>query len=137
LAKLNPPAPSATADGAGQAGATLVGLHGELGSGKTTFVQLVGKKLGVKESITSPTFVIMKSYSLTAKRYTLLVHIDAYRLDSGKDLLALGWQEIMADPKNLILLEWPERVSDILPKNYPCLDFQFMDDTTRKINFFI
>lgn len=99
-------------------GATIVGLYGELGAGKTSFTQGVAKALGISENIVSPTFVIMKSYPLHLTSYFLrLFHIDAYRLEHSSELLALGWQEIISDPKNLILIEWPEKVSDIMSEH--------------------
>ncbi len=114
--------------------ATVVGLRGNLGSGKTTFVQAAARLLGVREPVTSPTFVLIKSYPLNAKRYTLLIHIDAYRLERGEELLKLGWNDLAKNPDNLILLEWPERVVSILPtKNYTEISFEFVDDVTRKI----
>jgi tRNA threonylcarbamoyladenosine biosynthesis protein TsaE len=115
--------------------ATVVGLFGNLGSGKTTFVQCVTEIFGVEESVTSPTFVILKSYKLQTKNYKLLVHIDAYRLESGNELRKLGFEEILSDSENLVLVEWPERVADILPKDTRTIKFEFIDDTTRGINF--
>jgi tRNA threonylcarbamoyladenosine biosynthesis protein TsaE len=115
--------------------ATIVGLHGDLGSGKTTFTQAVAKVLGITETVTSPTFVIEKLYSLSHADFKKLIHIDAYRLESGKELLHLGWQEIADDPKNLIFIEWPERVADILPKDMKKIEFTFVDETTREITF--
>ncbi len=96
-------------------GATLVTLAGELGAGKTAFTQAVAKALGVEESVTSPTFVLEKIYGLTKSIFKRLIHIDAYRLEKGADLAALGFDELMQDAGNLILLEWPERVVDALP----------------------
>ena len=90
--------------------ATVVGLSGNLGAGKTTFVQAVAKHLGVKGRITSPTFVIMKSYKLKAKNYKLLFHLDAYRLKNEKELLHLGWEEIINNKDHLVFIEWPENV---------------------------
>lgn len=115
--------------------ALVVGLHGDLGSGKTAFVQLVAKNLGIKETITSPTFVIQKTYNLqlTTNNFKKLIHIDAYRLESGRELEKLGWREIMNDPKNLILIEWPEIVSEILPKDFWRINFKFIDENTREI----
>ena len=95
--------------------ATVIGLYGDLGAGKTTLTQALAKSLGVKNRVVSPTFVIMKSYRLKVKSYKLLIHIDAYRLERPEELLNLGWAAILADPKNLILIEWPERVSSIMP----------------------
>lgn len=115
--------------------ATIVGLHGDLGSGKTTFTQCVVRSLGISESITSPTFLIIKTYNLQRTTYNKLIHIDVYRLKTGEELLKLGWQELVADPQSLIFLEWPERVSEILPPDYIKLEFEFVDETARKITF--
>jgi tRNA threonylcarbamoyladenosine biosynthesis protein TsaE len=97
--------------------ATIVTLSGVLGAGKTTFAQGVAEALGVGEMVTSPTFVIEKKYELpreTAGGFARLIHIDAYRLADARELEALGWKEIAADPANLILLEWPERVPELM-----------------------
>ena len=122
--------------------ATLVTLAGDLGSGKTAFTQMVGKKLGIKTKITSPTFVIQKKYELSPSEpkeistsYKQLIHIDAYRLNNGRDLLVLDWDEIMNNPDNLILLEWPERVKDIVPTSAKKISFKFIDDSSREIVF--
>jgi tRNA threonylcarbamoyladenosine biosynthesis protein TsaE len=115
--------------------ATIVGLFGDLGSGKTTFTQAVAKKLGVTDTVTSPTFVIEKIYKITHQDFTHLIHIDAYRLESSKELMHLGWKEISENPKNLILLEWPEKVADILPSDMMHITFSFIDETTREITF--
>ena len=115
--------------------ATLVALSGELGSGKTTFVQCVARALGVKENITSPTFVLIKNYQLPATNHKLLYHIDAYRLERGEELAKLGFEEIVANPNNLIFLEWPENVAEVLPKDYLTIKFSFIDKATRAIEF--
>jgi len=96
--------------------ALVVGLVGDLGAGKTAFLQAIAKHLGVKNKVLSPTFVIMKSYKLKAKNHKLLFHLDAYRLKNEKELLYLGWEEIIKDGKNLVFIEWPENVSKIMPK---------------------
>lgn len=114
--------------------ATLVGLFGDLGSGKTTFTQALGRELGITDYITSPTFVIEKIYQLDGKNnFKNLIHIDAYRLDSGKELRVLGFEEILKDSKNLILIEWPERVMDILPADLVRLNFKFISENEREI----
>ena len=99
-------------------GATLVTLSGDLGAGKTAFTKAVAKAFGVEETVTSPTFVLEKIYSLgsSTSKFRRLVHIDAYRLERGSDLTPLGFDELMQDAKNLVLLEWPERVAEALPK---------------------
>lgn len=114
--------------------ACVVALHGELGSGKTAFVQAIAKALGVREHVTSPTFVIMKNYQLKAISYKLLVHIDAYRLTGGAELHALGFRELLKDPGNLIMIEWPEHISDALPRERMTINFEFVDDSTRRIS---
>ncbi len=97
-------------------GATLVTLKGELGAGKTAFVKAVAKALGVEEIVTSPTFVLEKIYLLERQSFKHLIHIDVYRLEKGDDLAPLGFDELMQDRENLILLEWPEKVADVLPE---------------------
>lgn len=91
--------------------ATLVTLSGELGAGKTAFAKEVAKTLGVEEIVTSPTFVLEKIYLLAGQPFQRLVHIDAYRLEDGDSLAPLGFDELMQDTGNLILLEWPEKVA--------------------------
>ncbi len=95
--------------------ATLVTLSGELGAGKTTFVQGVAEALGITETVASPTFVIEKVYELEGQKWERLIHIDAYRLKSAHELEVLGWKDITAVPANLVLLEWPERVEELIP----------------------
>jgi len=108
-----------------QGTACVVGLSGNLGAGKTAFVKSVAKALGITDHITSPTFVLQKTYPIsqissltyrqTGSSFHSLVHIDAYRLEKGSDLAALGFDELLQDPGNLIMLEWPENVAEALP----------------------
>lgn len=115
--------------------ATVIGLSGELGSGKTFFVKALARALGIPETVLSPTFVLIKRYTLHATRYKFLVHIDAYRLDSAEELRRLGWDEILAEPKNLIVIEWPERVKKLLPKDARIIKFKHINETTREIKW--
>lgn len=97
--------------------ATVVGLSGHLGTGKTAFTKCVAKELGVTEDVTSPTFVIMKIYSVDSTKdfpWKKLVHIDAYRLERAQELEAIDFEKYAADPGNLILIEWPENVKGSL-----------------------
>ncbi len=119
---------------ASERGATVVGLIGNLGSGKTAFTQAVGRELGITEALTSPTFVIQKSYELKGQPWSKLVHIDAYRLQSGKELLALGWSELVATPRTLVLVEWADQVETVLPVGTPRLHFKFINEQTREIS---
>ncbi|OGJ56588.1 tRNA (adenosine(37)-N6)-threonylcarbamoyltransferase complex ATPase subunit type 1 TsaE [Candidatus Peribacteria bacterium RIFCSPHIGHO2_01_FULL_51_9] len=97
--------------------ATMITLSGELGAGKTTFTQAAARALGVEETVNSPTFVIEKIYALEGQKWQRLVHIDAYRLKSPDELKHLGWDEIIADPSSLVIIEWPEHVAEAIPQN--------------------
>ena len=114
--------------------ARVVGLYGDLGAGKTAFTQALAKHLGVKNKVVSPTFVIMKSYQLSGFRFQKLIHIDAYRLEKGEELVKLGWAEIISDPENLVLIEWPEIVSDVMPKNHDKIKIKHIDETSREFD---
>ena len=117
--------------------ATLITLSGELGAGKTVFAKAVAKFLGVEEIVTSPTFVLEKIYLLGgfASKFKRLVHIDAYRLEQGSDLAPLGFDELMQDAGNLILLEWPEKVSDALPVPSVKISITPQPDGSRTISY--
>jgi tRNA threonylcarbamoyladenosine biosynthesis protein TsaE len=115
--------------------AVVVGLSGDLGSGKTTFTQSVARALGIQETVTSPTFVIEKIYKLDHKAFDHLIHIDAYRLEKSDELKKLGWDDIVQNPKNLVVIEWPEKVQDILPDGTKILHFKFLNENSREINF--
>lgn len=133
-------------------GARVVGLYGELGAGKTQFIKGVAKYFGISETIQSPTFVIMKTYktsppnplsltrrggkenenSLGGEVIEHLIHIDAYRIEKSDEMLNLGWNEIITNPQNLIFIEWPERVADIMPDHLKII-FEHISPNERKI----
>ena len=121
-------------------GATVLCLYGDLGSGKTTFTQCVASKLGIGDHVVSPTFVIIKTYNLpqtthSTSGFKKLIHIDAYRLDGEEGMEKLGWKEIIENPENLVVIEWPQRIEKILPREYTRINFTFIDDVTREITF--
>ncbi|MDP1625356.1 MAG: tRNA (adenosine(37)-N6)-threonylcarbamoyltransferase complex ATPase subunit type 1 TsaE [bacterium] len=125
-------------------GATIVALSGELGSGKTTFAKSFAAAFGVfEDDVTSPTFVIEKRFTIDASKvgrtnWKTLIHIDAYRLESAADVEKLHWNETVADPSNLILVEWPERIGDALPANAIRIKFSHIDGSAegeREISF--
>ena len=116
--------------------ASVITLKGDLGSGKTTFVQFVAHTLGVKENVTSPTFIIMRTYPLGTRgsKWQRLVHIDAYRLEHADELASLGWEDLAKDPGNLIFIEWPEKVEAIIPKDAVRVEFSYADETHRYVS---
>ena len=114
--------------------AVVLALKGNLGSGKTTFAQGFLKGLGVKKKITSPTFVIQKNYILHTTYYKKAYHIDCYRIKKSQELLILGIKEIFDNPQNIVLIEWPERILRILPKEKITINFKYgKKENERKI----
>lgn len=111
----------------------IIALSGDLGAGKTTFSQAIARTLGITGAVTSPTYVIMKMYEVDHPSVQTLVHIDAYRLESGRDLELLGWNDLIIDPKTLILIEWPEKIQEILPASTITLSFETINEHTRTI----
>jgi len=129
-----------------KSGPSVIALYGDLGSGKTTFVQFFAEALGVREKVLSPTFVIIKTFGLNVRTYAdqarinadkfkckKLVHIDTYRLKSAKDLIKLGFNEMLKDKENIILIEWPEKIERYLPKDAIKIHFETISEKERKL----
>ncbi len=114
--------------------ACVLALSGDLGAGKTTLTKEIAKQLGILETVISPTYVIMKSYPLEANNYKLLIHIDAYRLESDDELARLGWSDLIADPKNLIIIEWPEKVKNLIPNGAITIELSHNNGDTRTVS---
>ena len=132
--------------------ALILGLKGDLGGGKTTFLQGFAMGLGIKEKILSPTFVIIKKFSITEPRnsgakvkiktkssspskskFSNFYHIDCYRIERLKGVLDLGFREIISDSQNIVTIEWADRIDKILPAKAIIINFEFVDQKTRKI----
>ncbi|MFH1183132.1 MAG: tRNA (adenosine(37)-N6)-threonylcarbamoyltransferase complex ATPase subunit type 1 TsaE [Candidatus Moraniibacteriota bacterium] len=94
----------------GLRGGEVIFLSGILGAGKTVLVRGIANALGIKSKIPSPTFNIFRAYDIASGGK--LYHFDCYRLKKYADLIELGWEEILADKKNIIVLEWPECIID-------------------------
>jgi tRNA threonylcarbamoyladenosine biosynthesis protein TsaE len=116
-------------------GALIVGLSGDLGSGKTAFTKFVAKNLGIKNKVFSPTYVIFKKYPIKLKGYKFFFHMDAYRLESEKELLNLGWEEIINNDEHLIFIEWPENISKALPSHSKFVFIKHKNDKHRDFKF--
>jgi tRNA threonylcarbamoyladenosine biosynthesis protein TsaE len=116
--------------------ATIISLSGDFGSGKTTLTQEIGLLFGIKQKINSPTFVIMKKYKIKNQKFKELIHLDAYRLKDGKELVKLDWEKIAQNENNLIIIEWPEIVKSCLRglnQLKVFLKHENKDEKTRKI----
>jgi tRNA threonylcarbamoyladenosine biosynthesis protein TsaE len=112
-------------------GGEIICLSGELGAGKTTFAQGLLKGLKIKGPYTSPTFAILKYYKSNLKLLNVY-HIDAYRIES-KDLLELGFKDFAGKPDSITVIEWPENVKKIIPKNSLWINFEWIGKKERKI----
>lgn len=111
----------------------IITLSGQLGSGKTTFAQGIGQALGIKR-MTSPTYILLRQYSIKHPRFTTLYHADLYRLTHTQEILDIGLPEIWENPKNLLLIEWPEKILLLLPKHL-AVRLQKNSDNTHTITF--
>ena len=119
--------------------ASIITLEGELGAGKTTFVKGFAKALRIKAKIKSPTFVLMKKYTIPKNtKYKIqdtkyLYHLDCYRVRDHRNLVTLDIESLFRSPSNIVLIEWPERVSKILPKKLIRVHIDHINSNTRKI----
>lgn len=112
--------------------AVVLALSGDLGAGKTTFLQGFARGLGIDETVLSPTFVVMKRFALKNSIFKNFYHIDCYRLENKQDLEVLGIIEILQNKENIIALEWPERVSGLLHKK-TTITFNHVNENEREI----
>ncbi len=97
-------------------GAFIIALKGNLGAGKTTFVQGLMRGLGVKRKIVSPTFTLLRSYAIKTDTFLTIHHFDCYRMTDERELNDLGFKEMVKDPRSIVLIEWPERVVKAIPR---------------------
>jgi tRNA threonylcarbamoyladenosine biosynthesis protein TsaE len=110
----------------------IVCLYGDLGGGKTTFTQGLSKKLGIKNRIISPTFVIVRRYELKDVNF---YHIDLYRIENKKDLEGLGIEEILNNRNNITIIEWAEKLGEYLPEKRIDIKFSYENNDARRITF--
>lgn len=115
-------------------GGQVVALFGDLGAGKTTFVKGLGKGLGVKERIISPTFIIQNSHNL--RKGLIFNHFDFYRLDPIDDLTIKSVEEIFSLPYAISAIEWSERIEKFLPKKTIKVKFENLGEDKRRIEIY-
>lgn len=119
--------------------ALILALVGDLGGGKTTFLQGFGKGLGIKERILSPTFVILKKIKIHANLrsnscgFAYFYHLDCYRIQKPKEIQEIGFKEIISNPQNIVAIEWAGKIKKTLPKNIIWIKFEFRGEKKRKI----
>ncbi len=115
-------------------GGDVISLIGDLAAGKTTFVQGVGQYFGL-DKITSPTFIIMNQYPLSAQFLPLLSlsHLDCYRLESAAQLRAIDLYELLSDQTNVTFIEWPEKINFGLSQTNYQISFSVLSDQSRSI----
>lgn len=115
-------------------GGDIISLVGDLGAGKTVLTRGISEALGVKKGVKSPTFTLMNVYSANnSQGIKLVCHIDAYRLNSFRDLLAIGAMEYFEDPEVLTIIEWGDKAKDILPRHAKIITIDLINESKRKI----
>ena len=107
----------------------VIALHGDLGAGKTTFVQGLAFALGLKRPVTSPTFTLSTEYQTSKFK---LVHMDLYRLTGPDDLLTIGYPEYL-ETGAVVAVEWPERAGDLIPPDTLHVTFSLTDDPDTRV----
>src|SRR3990172_10990495 len=124
-------------------GGEVIGLIGDLGSGKTTFVKGLAEELKVADSITSPTFVILKEHTIPPRHLHLegekveveglMVHVDAYRAETIEDIKSVGIEEYFFRDDVIVVIEWAEKIQEILPNSTIYINFEHINNNQRKI----
>lgn len=114
---------------------SLLLLSGDIGAGKTTFVQGLARPMQTGDRIQSPTFTIVAEHAGTGADGTplRLYHIDLYRLQGDGDLDSVGLDEYLSDPDAVTVIEWPERGRDWLPEEYLLIDLQTVAESKRNL----
>ncbi|MFA6335392.1 MAG: tRNA (adenosine(37)-N6)-threonylcarbamoyltransferase complex ATPase subunit type 1 TsaE [Bacteroidales bacterium] len=111
---------------------TVVALYGAMGAGKTTFTKAICKVLGVPDSVNSPTFTIINEYR--TKENKPVFHFDFYRINKIEEAFDIGFEEFV-DSGYLCLIEWPEKIEQILPDNCLKVQISVLDDESREVSF--
>ena len=115
-------------------GKRIFALQGDLGSGKTTFAQGIARALGIRRRVTSPTFIVINRHKVRShKVFADLYHIDTYRLKSVRDLRLLGVEAILKDTRNVVVIEWAEKIRRLIPKSACWIRFAHHEDPQKRV----
>jgi tRNA threonylcarbamoyladenosine biosynthesis protein TsaE len=110
----------------------MITLAGELGAGKTTLARAICRGYGVEQEVTSPTFAIVHEYAASKSP---VFHVDLYRTEGVRDLQNIGWDDLL-EADALVLIEWPERARELLPRNHLPIELQYVEaDATRRVMY--
>ena len=113
---------------------SVFALYGDLGSGKTTFIQGLGEFFQIDNHITSPSYTLIKQYPITFKNYQELIHVDLSRLNLQSGSQQLGLEDFIQDPTCIVAIEWPEIIASQLPAHHQ-LKFTSLSETKRAIEY--
>lgn len=114
-------------------GGDVVLLSGDLGTGKTTFVQGIAKGLKIKDKILSPTFVLVRNHAIESEKFDTLNHIDLYRIDEPSELDKLGISEFISTDASVTIIEWAEKLVNFIPKKGYRIKFVYLGESKREI----
>lgn len=114
-------------------GGEVLCLYGDLGYGKTTFIQGLAMGLGITGKVISPTFIIMRSYRIkkTDKKLKMFYHVDLYRVNSEHEIIDLGLSDIINKPENIVAIEWPAKMGELLPEKRTDILFKYLNENKR------
>src|SRR3989344_2750651 len=113
----------------------VVSVEGEMGAGKTTLIQGMGRELGITRNLPSPTFILVRSYELNPAPWKNLYHVDLYRLKTAGEMRSMDFAELLQDPKNLIVVEWADRAEAVLPRKRVEVTIKIKSETSRELEF--
>ena len=111
----------------------VIGLYGDLGSGKTTFTKYLAEALGMDSRVQSPTFVIARRYTASDGDINAVNHVDLYRLITLEELNDLGLEEFFSEEGTITVIEWPELAEEVLPVDVIRIRFRYIDENSREI----
>lgn len=119
----------------GAKNALVIGLSGDLGAGKTEFVKSFVRSMGIRARVTSPTFLLSRQYPLKEEGGRLF-HLDAYRISTPKEMESAGIKDAIKDPKNVVLVEWGEKIKPMLPKDTTWIQFRHGSSPNERLILF-